>query len=48
MYCIYSCNPIYFIKFIVRKINSKMIKFRMMKLIMREKIDMTDIDVAMS
>jgi hypothetical protein len=40
MYCISSYNPIYFLKFIVHKINSKMIKSEIVKLTERENIDM--------
>jgi hypothetical protein len=47
-YYVLYCNPIYSLKFIVRKINYEIIKFRMVKLIMREKIDITDINVAMN
>jgi hypothetical protein len=36
MYYISSCNLIYFLKFIVHKINSKMIKFEIVKLTERE------------
>jgi hypothetical protein len=45
MYYIHSFNVIYFLKFIVHKINSKMVKPGMMKLTVREKTDMTDTDV---
>jgi hypothetical protein len=44
------CNQIKlvcFLKFVVHKINSEIVKSEMMVLIGREKIDMTDVDVAM-
>jgi hypothetical protein len=37
----------YFLKFVVHKINSKMVKFRVMKLTGREITDVTDTDVIM-
>jgi hypothetical protein len=39
MYCISSCNPIYFLKFVVHKMNSEMVKFKIVKLTKREKTD---------
>jgi hypothetical protein len=48
MYLLKNCNRIKlvcFIKFIIYKINSEMIKFRMMMLIKREKTDVTDANV---
>jgi hypothetical protein len=39
MYCIFSCNIIYFLKFIIYKINSKMFKSGMVKLTGRENSD---------
>jgi hypothetical protein len=50
MYRFKICNQIKlvcFIKFIVHKINSKMIKSEMVVLSERENVDVTDIDVAM-
>jgi hypothetical protein len=35
----------FFLKFIVHKMNSKMVKPKIIKLIMRDKTDMTDADV---
>jgi hypothetical protein len=48
MYCISSCNPIFFLKFIIHKMNSEMIKSVMVKLHRRENADMADVDVAVS
>jgi hypothetical protein len=48
MYCISSFNAICFLKFTVHKINSKMVKSRMVKLTGREKVDVIDADVVMS
>jgi hypothetical protein len=45
MYCISSYNSIYFLKFIIHKINSKMVKSKMMKLTGREKTDVDNADV---
>jgi hypothetical protein len=45
MYCIFSCNPIYVLKFVVHKINYEMVKSEMVKLIRREKADVTNADV---
>jgi hypothetical protein len=39
MYCIFSCNIIYFLKFVIYKINSKMFKSGMVKLAGRENSD---------
>jgi hypothetical protein len=39
MYCISSCNTIYFLKFVVHKMNSEMVKFKIVKLTKREKTD---------
>jgi hypothetical protein len=36
MYCISSCNPIYFLKFVVHKINLEIVKSGMLMLIERE------------
>jgi hypothetical protein len=47
MYCISSCNPICFLKFIIHKMNSEMIKYVMVKLPERENADMADVDVVM-
>jgi hypothetical protein len=50
MYRFKICNQIKlvcFIKFIVHKINSEMIKSEMVVLSERENVDVTDIDVAM-
>jgi hypothetical protein len=50
MYCFKICNRIKlvcFIKFIVHKINSEMIKSEMVVLPERENVDVTDIDVTM-
>jgi hypothetical protein len=48
-YIIYfSCNLIYFLKFVVHKINSKIVKSVMVVLTSREKTDVTDADVAVS
>jgi hypothetical protein len=47
MYYIFSCNQIYFLKFVVHKINSKMVKSRMVVLTRREKVNVTDDNVAM-
>jgi hypothetical protein len=41
----FQFNVIYFLKFIVHKTNSKMVKSGMVKLTGREKTDVTDIDV---
>jgi hypothetical protein len=48
MYHFNICNQIKivcFLKFIVRKMNSKMVKSEMVVLTEREKVDMTDADV---
>jgi hypothetical protein len=45
MYCILHFYAICFLKFIVHKRISEMIKFGMMKLTGREKTDVTDIDM---
>jgi hypothetical protein len=45
VYCIFYFNVIYFLKFIIHKINFKMIKSEMMILIRREKSDVTDTDM---
>jgi hypothetical protein len=45
---IVSCNSICFLKFVVYKMNSKMVKSRIVVLTGREKIDMTDADVFVS
>jgi hypothetical protein len=48
MYHFKICNRIklvYFLKFVVHKINSKMVKFRMVVLNGRKKSDMIDADV---
>jgi hypothetical protein len=36
MYCIFNFYTIYFLKFIVHTTNSKKVKYRMVKLIVRE------------
>jgi hypothetical protein len=41
-------NLIYFLKFIIHKINSEMIKFKMVVLTEREKTNMSDTDMIMS
>jgi hypothetical protein len=40
MYYISSCHPIYFLKFVVHKMNSKMVK-----LPERKKVDVADADM---
>jgi hypothetical protein len=46
--CIYSCNPIYFLKFVVHKLNLEMVKSEMVKLTVREKTEVADADVVVS
>jgi hypothetical protein len=45
MYCNSSCNPIYFLKFVVHKMNSEIVKSGIVKLTGREKVDVADADV---
>jgi hypothetical protein len=39
MYCIFSCNPIYFLKSVVQKMNYKIVKFGMANLTEKDKAD---------
>jgi hypothetical protein len=39
MYCIFSFNAIYFLKFIVHQTDSEMVKFGMVKLTGRENVN---------
>jgi hypothetical protein len=45
MYCILHFYAIYFLKFVIHKINSKIIKSEIVKLTRRENVDIADADV---
>jgi hypothetical protein len=47
MYYISSCNPIYFLKFVIHKINFEMVNSEMVVLTEREKTDISDVAVTM-